>query len=186
MKVIKLHLGCGPNVKIDYINIDKYVSEIFAQEFNVKDYNVLNLPFADHTVSEILAEHLVEHLSFSEESEFFQECFRLLVSGGSLKIEVPDIEWVFSSFLSAPDDFIDFYEVGSKEHYFGNGPLPTNRWGILTTHIYGNQNGLGQFHKNCYTKSKIEKISKLVGFRKVTIDVAFNKGTQVLKAHFIK
>ena len=178
---MRIHLGCGNNVKEGYLNIDKYV----VGE-GIENYDILSLPFALGSVDEILAEHLVEHLSFEEESSFFSEMYRLLSPGGVLRIEVPDLEWVLKKFLNAKDEFQEFYQVGAIDHYFGNGPACDNRWGLLTTAIWGNQNGNGQFHKNGYTRSKLLAIQKLVGFSSIEVKVNFNKGTQVLVADFKK
>ena len=56
----------------------------------------------------------------------------------------------------------------------------------MSTAIWGNQNGVGQFHKNDYTKLKIEKISKMSDIEKVTVSFGFNKEMQVLKSTMIK
>jgi len=178
---MKLHLGCGKNVLDGYVNVDKYVTGE-----NIRNMDILKLPWGDEEVDEILAEHVVEHLSFSEEGIFFAEAYRLLKPGGMLSVEVPDIEWVLVEFIKQSDNFIDFYQAGSLDHYFGNGPTSDNRWGILTTHIWGNQNGEGQFHKNGYTEKKIKRIARLIGFSNVVIEHDFKKGTQVLICKFNK
>lgn len=172
---IKLHIGCGNNILDGFINIDKYVKDEKVYEFDI-----LNLPFKDSTVEEILAEHVLEHLSFAEEKLFFLEARRVLVAGGILKVEVPDMEWVFYEFCKQKDFFVDFYQVGSIDHYFGNGLENNNRWGVLTTHIWGNQNGNGQFHKNGYTEQKLLRIKQLLGFSACSVSKDFKKKTQVL------
>lgn len=178
---MKIHLGCGNNLLDGYLNIDKYV-----KADGVMNLDIFNLPFDDGEAELVLAEHLVEHLSFDEERKFFYEMFRILKPNGVLKIEVPDFEWVVEKFIESRDEFNTFYKVGVDNHYFGNGPECDNRWGILTTAIWGNQNGEGQFHKNGYTKTKIESIGKLVGFNRVKIETGFNKGTQILIAKLTK
>ncbi len=178
---MKLHIGCGKNFLADYVNIDAYV-----KGDGIKNWDILNLPIEENSIIEVLAEHVVEHLSFADEEKFFREMYRVLHSAGKLKIEVPDVEWVFQKFVSGKDDFKDFYQTGSLDHYFGNGKDTEQRWSLLATAIWGNQNGEGQFHKNGYTKSKIENISKIIGFKEVAVSFGFNKGTQVLKAVMIK
>ena len=178
---MKLHLGCGLNVKPGYVNIDAYVDAD-----GVMSGNILDLPYENESVREILAEHLVEHLSFVEEKLFFHESLRLLEPGGKLRLEVPDMEWLCQMFLDGEDRFTDFYQVGSEDHYFGNGRDETQRWGIKTTHFWGNQNGTGQFHRNGYTQKKLESIAKLCGFRSITVQKNYNKGAQVLIAEYIK
>lgn len=178
---MKLHIGCGKNILSGYVNIDAFVKSI-----GVENWDILQLPIEDNSASEVLAEHVVEHLSFAEEERFFREMFRILRYQGKLKIEVPDMEWVLEKFVSGIDDFKDFYQIGSLDHYFGNGRDVSHRWSLLTTAIWGNQNGEGQYHKNGYTKAKLAKIAQMIGFKEIVISAGFNKGTQVLKAEFSK
>lgn len=178
---MKLHLGCGSKVLKGWTNIDAFVKseEIF-------NWDILSLPIESESIDEVLAEHLVEHLGFAEEPLFFREMYRVLKADGTLKVEVPDMEWVFEEFINGEDYFKDFYQAGAVDHYFGNGRETNNRWSLLTTAIWGNQNGAGQFHKNGYTERKLERIAKMVGFSDIRVEKAFNKGTQVLIATFKK
>jgi len=178
---MKLHIGSGLNLKDGYTNVDKFVTHP-----DIENWDILNLPVEDSCVEFVLAEHLAEHLTFAEEKQFFYEMFRVLKPHGTLRIEVPDIEWVLKAFISAKDNFQDFYKVGAVDHYFGNGLPIDNRWSLLTTAIWGNQNGEGQFHKNGYTLAKLESISKIVGFKSFSKEIDFKKGTQVIIADFTK
>lgn len=178
---MKLHIGCGQNILEGFQNVDKYLHDP-----RITNWDILNLPLAENTVEMILAEHLAEHLTFAEEEIFFKETHRVLKPNGILKIEVPDIEWVLRAFIEAKDEFKAFYKVGSVDHYFGNGLGIDNRWSLLTTAIWGNQNGEGQFHKNGYTVKKFEAIKELIGFRSLEIQLDFKKGTQVIIATMTK
>lgn len=178
---MKLHLGCGKNIKEGYINIDKYV------EFpGVEKLDIFNLPYADNSVDEILSEHLVEHIGFKDEEKFWTECARVLKPGGKLITETPDMEWLCKQFLEAEDSLTEFYKVGAKDHYFGNGKSIEHRWGMITTHFFGNQNGDGQFHYNGYTKQKLIRIADMLGFGTCTVMKIFNKGAQALVATMTK
>jgi predicted SAM-dependent methyltransferase len=178
---LKLHLGCGRKLLDGYVNIDKYV----VGE-GIINLDILDLPYEESSVTEIVAEHVLEHIAFEHEKKFLEGAHQILKKGGVLKIEVPDLERVLTQFLQQKDDFKDFYQVGAVDHYFGNGIEPNNRWGILTTHIWGNQNGDGQFHKNGYTEEKLRAIGSILGFSKTIIKKDFNKGTQVLVVEFEK
>src|SRR5438876_997559 len=59
---MKLHLGCGPNVIEGYVNIDK-----FTVGDGIANHDILDLPYPDDSVDEILAEHVVEHMPFADE-----------------------------------------------------------------------------------------------------------------------
>jgi len=178
---MKLHLGCGKNIKPDYTNIDAYV-----KDERIVNADILNLAYDDNSVDEILAEHMFEHIPFKDEERLFKECFRLLKKGGKLRIEVPDMEWLCKQFLEAEDDFKSFYQVGAVDHYFGNNKSIEQRWGMITTHFFGNQNGGGQFHYNGYTKQKLMKIATLVGFSSCEVIKIMNKGAQALVAVYTK
>lgn len=178
---MKIHLGCGPNIKEGYINIDAYYDHP-----EVENYDIFNLPYENESVDEILSEHLIEHIKFKYEEQFWNETFRVLKPGGKLIVETPDLEWLCKVFVENADDFKEFYKVGHKDHYFGNGRSVEHRWGILTTHFFGNQNGEGQFHYNGFTKQKLLKIADLIGFSDCEVMKIFNKGAQALVATYTK
>lgn len=178
---MKLHLGCGKNIKPEYINVDGYV-----ELPGVEKLDILNLPYEDESVDEILTEHMVEHIPFKDEEKFWRECFRLLKKGGKLTVEAPDMEWLCEQFLKAEDSFDEFYKVGAADHYFGHGKSIEHRWGMITTHFFGNQNGGGQFHYNGYTKQKFIDIGKIMGFSDCQVAKILNKGAQAIVANYTK
>tara|TARA_B110000046_G_scaffold175987_1_gene201157 strand:- start:599 stop:1135 length:537 start_codon:yes stop_codon:yes gene_type:complete len=178
---MKLHLGCGPNIKEGYINIDGFVDGE-----GVVKMDILNMKYSDNSVEEILSEHVFEHIPFKDEERLFNECFRLLKPGGQMIVETPDMEWLCKQFIDGKDDFNSFYQVGSGNHYFGHGRDTDQRWGMITTHFFGNQNGRGQFHYNGYTKGKFMSISSMLGFKNCSVETLFNKGAQAIRATFTK
>jgi hypothetical protein len=56
------------------------------------------------------------------------------------------------------------------------------RWGILQTMFFGNQNGAGQYHRSAYTEGKLRSIARLLGFQSIAVETVFNKGGQALRA----
>jgi len=180
-RAIKVNVGCGPNILDGYVNID-----VVPKHETVQEGSLTALPFADDSVDEILAEHIFEHLSFEEEPAAWNECARVLRAGGKLIMEVPDFEWVCRTFLDAKDEFREFYRTGSLDHYFGNGRALDQRWSIVTTMFFGNQNGAGQYHKTAYTLGKIEAIAALKGFTTADVKLYDNKGGQAIRATLIK
>lgn len=178
---MKINVGCGPNLLDGYENID-----LFPQNERVKKGTLTEMPFADGSADEILAEHIFEHMDFREEPKAWQECYRVLKTGGRLVMEVPDFEWVCRTFLAAQDDFKDFYQVGAIDHYFGNGRALDQRWSIVTTMIFGNQNGGGQYHKTGYTEAKIRKIAAMMNFSVDSMKFYDNKGGQAIRVTLIK
>jgi len=82
--MIKLNLGCGRDIKEEYINIDfksaKGVNMILDLNKNV-------LPFEDNSVDEILCSHVLEHLV--DPYSFMEECHRVLKEGGIICVKLP-------------------------------------------------------------------------------------------------
>lgn len=180
---IKLNLGCASRLLDGYVNIDqddidavrkRYPNIEFPVDAHIFTFDVFNLPYKDATVSEIIADGFLEHLSFSDEKRIFEEISRVLKPGGKLNFSVPDFEAVVKLWLEAEDNWLDFYrsdkESIEKQHWFGNYSYSTNnRWGYLTAMLYGSQHGEGQYHKNCYTPSKIHALLGKMGFAQIDI-----------------
>ncbi len=199
---IKLNLGCASNILDGYINIDqdtfeeiksRYPNKTFNPECVVYNYDVFNLPYDDDSVDEILADGFIEHLSFIDEKRMFMEVKRVLKKGGLFEFSVPNFEKVVRLWLEAEDDWQDFYRLDDdaidKCHWFGTYTYePKNRWGYLTAQLYGSQHGDGQYHKNCYTKNKIEKIFNFLQFDSVSIEEFNWKGDRdpMLRSKVIK
>lgn len=82
---MKLHIGCGFNMKQDYINID---SDPILKPDIVRDIE-RGLPFSDHTVEEIVIEHTLEHVNPKMIHFVMFEFWRVLKHNGLLKVVVP-------------------------------------------------------------------------------------------------
>lgn len=175
---VRLHIGCGAHVLPGWVNVDR-VARVAGV---VTDLNLTDLPYDDASVEEILAEHVLEHLSFAEEALAWPEMARVLRPGGRLTIEVPDFEWVCERFLAAHDEWRAFYVVGHADHYAGCGTKLDQRWGILQTMFFGNQNGEGQFHRSAYTECKLRALARHTGFAAISVERRFAKGGQALRA----
>jgi ubiquinone/menaquinone biosynthesis C-methylase UbiE len=179
MKKIRLNLGCASRPLKNYINVDqdnlsnikkRYPNLNIIKRFNIYNYNIFKLPFKNSTVDEIRADALIEHLTFSEERKFFYEIDRVIKKGGFIRLSTVDFEKTVKQWLKAEDNWIDFHkdnDLAIKQNYwFGTYTYkPKNRWGYLTATFYGSQKGKGQFHKNCYTKKKLESICKKLNFK---------------------
>ena len=176
---IQLNIGCGENILPGYVNLDRdsieeikkrYPQRRFPEDTHIYNYNVFDLPYEDGSVDLVKADSFLEHLSFIEESKFFFEIQRILKVGGVFEFSVPDFEKVVTMWLKASDEWKDFYRNDEEairiNHWFGQYTYTTDsRWGYLTAIIFGNQNGEGQMHKNCYTVGKICAILKKLHFK---------------------
>ena len=84
---LKLNLACGLDYRDGYVNADLYplpnakVDAVF---------DVSSIPYADNTVDEIIASHIIEHFDVYESRKILQEWHRVLKPGGKLIVETPD------------------------------------------------------------------------------------------------
>ena len=176
---VRLNIGCGGRINIDMDTLEqirtRYPNQTFSDDLIVVQYDIFNLPYEDGSIDEVRSEGLIEHLSFKDEPRFFYEVVRVLKPGGILYLSTVDFEMAAKQWLEADDDWKDFYrdddEAILKQHWFGTYTYePKNRWGYLTATFYGSQNGLGQFHTNCYSDAKLRAVCKKIGLDVVTID----------------
>jgi ubiquinone/menaquinone biosynthesis C-methylase UbiE len=81
---LKINMGCGEKTYSDYINLDK----IKLPNVNVVwDLEKSPLPFKDNSVSEILCEHIVEHVN--NFIPLMEEFHRICKNEAVIKIAAP-------------------------------------------------------------------------------------------------
>lgn len=134
-----LHFGCDQNrLPAPWENFDL--------EVDIRK----PLPFAIGSASVILAEHVIEHVSFKEGLAFLRECWRVLEPGGTLRLAFPDI------LNEIP---IEEYRVGFEKFYTHQLNCQEDVWlSILTDWA----------HESCWTMQMGIRVLKAVGFEVVT------------------
>lgn len=90
MSDLKLHLGCGANIKQGWVNVD------YLGAPGVDVIADLTKPFTWCTekVSHIFTEHMIEHIAPKQQDEFLRCCFNVLGQGGKIRISCPDINFI--------------------------------------------------------------------------------------------
>lgn len=81
-----MHFGCGARATPGWINIDAFDQPGLTIRWDVRD----RLPCPDGVAKRIYTEHMLEHLEFDDAQRFIRELYRLLASGGRIRIGVPD------------------------------------------------------------------------------------------------
>ena len=81
---LRLCLGAGTRPLEGYVNCDLYPHAGIDCAFDL----MAPWPFKDHSVSEIYASHVLEHLP--KYDAFFREAWRVLEDGGRCRIRVPE------------------------------------------------------------------------------------------------
>lgn len=93
---MKLHLGCGKVVIPGWINVDKAPSTqawekvpTLVDKISSVDLR-FSWPWPDSAVTHITISHFLGHLSSEAKFHVIQECFRVLQSGGLIRLTEDD------------------------------------------------------------------------------------------------
>ena len=101
MTEIKLNIGAGSTVIEGFTPIDRKLgTEAFP------------LPYANDSVDEIRASHILEHFTFGDAQKAMEEWSRVLKPGGRIRISVPDVDKVLKD--ETPHRL--FYLMGGQMH----------------------------------------------------------------------
>lgn len=98
--MIKLNLGCGKDLKEEYINLD--IVDYGGNQ--VHDLNSFPYPFEENYFDEIYASHILEHLNNFHDS--ISEIYRILKPNGILIVYAPF--FLNTKFFGEPDHKIPF------------------------------------------------------------------------------
>ena len=98
-KDLKLNVGCGPNAKPGWVNIDLNQEAEFPYDIR------RGLPIADESCSIVYSEHFFEHLSYEHASLFVRESYRVLQPGGLFRVVFPDFQAIFRAYLNHDADY---------------------------------------------------------------------------------
>jgi predicted SAM-dependent methyltransferase len=88
--VRKLQLGAGQNIMEGWLSTDLSPRQKGALYLDVRK----RFPFENETFNYILAEHLIEHLTYKGGLSLLRECLRVLKPGGKIRVATPDLDIV--------------------------------------------------------------------------------------------
>jgi predicted SAM-dependent methyltransferase len=87
--VAKLQLGAGDRPRDGWLNTDLHGygrSELVYLDVRKR------FPLPDASFDFVYSEHMLEHLSYAEGQRCLRECFRVLKSGGRIRVATPSLE----------------------------------------------------------------------------------------------
>ena len=90
----KLHLGCGTNLLTGWLNtdLDPHRSARTTMHLDA----TRRFPFKDGTFDYVFSEHMIEHISYADGVRMLSECYRVLRSGGTVRISTPDLRFLIA------------------------------------------------------------------------------------------
>lgn len=143
----RLHLGCGDKYLPGFINIDV---NCFRKSDMWLDLRY-GLPFTDNSVQFIYCSHTLEHFYPDELQVILKECYRVLITGGGLRIVVPNLRSAIKAYMER------------KYEWFGDWPRSyESMGGRFSNFIIAD----GQ-HLNAFDFGYFEEVLKEVNFSKV-------------------
>lgn len=159
----KLILGSGARRIKDWINLE--LNPVYEKDIWYDFRN--RLPFADNSIRMIYSSHVFEHLFIHELKKVLQECRRVLMPGGILRVCVPSLEKYVEAYLKKDETFIywDPKELNPFEDF-----------------SYGAKFSRALFldgaHKNFFDFGSFEFILDKMGFQKVS-ETEFQKSSMI-------
>jgi predicted SAM-dependent methyltransferase len=91
----RLNLGCGNRLLPGWTNVDFVSRSPSVQQHDLSK----GIPFADNTFDLVYHSHVLEHFSKGQGLTFIEECYRVLVPGGYIRVVVPDLEMIAKLYL---------------------------------------------------------------------------------------
>jgi len=152
-KDLKLHFGCGSNIKDGYVNIDLNNKADLSLDLRER------LPFLTDSCSMIYSEHFLEHIGYPDDAMFFlRECYRILRPGGTFSVGVPDTEWPIRAYAGDP-----YYEDWFK--YVKENAYP--KWITTKMECVNHSFRQGDEHKFAYDFETLKNALEVAGFSEV-------------------
>jgi len=99
---LKLHIGCGTDLKPGWVNID-----LFEETADLRlDLREL-FPFPTASVTIIHSEHFLDHLDFPDEVEhILRESYRVLVPMGAFSVGIPEAGGLMAAYARGERDIL--------------------------------------------------------------------------------
>src|SRR6266481_6364956 len=121
-KMDRLNLGCGPNAPANWVNVDgSWNGWLSSHVYLRKILNALGiisenslaaqwivqplvhdltrpLPFKENSIAVIYGAHVLEHLYLADAQRLLVECKRVLRPGGLIRLVVPDLRSMVTTY----------------------------------------------------------------------------------------
>lgn len=158
---IKIDIGCGTNPTPGYVACDARALKNVAHVF---DFGTARWPFKDNTVSEIIMQHSIEHISYRRLPFVLGEARRVLALGGKLIIRTPDLRFMIDGYLSGKitKEYPPDQEFIAQN--FGGDPnnLTPGWWTVLK--LFSGQDYPGNEHRFCFDFETLASVLASQGF----------------------
>ena len=167
---LRVHLGCGPELKNGWLNIDLNlhrnipVAEKPSPQTLFIDYDLRlgSLPLESGSAAYFYSSHFLEHLEYQAGVRLMRDCHRILRSGGIFRAALPDFGKMFRAYIER--DHNHFSLVDLLEWLPDREPETVSLIDNVNLGVY--QRGE---HKCIYDEEKILLVLRRIGFASVEI-----------------
>lgn len=151
---------------------------------NIVAHNLINgIPYPDNTFDVVYHSHVLEHIDKSNAFDALLENYRVLKLGGTLRVCVPDLEFIVKNYLhsleisrasgldicESHDEAIGLLlEQSVRREAFGSSQQPRPRRSI-ENFLLGDARSRGETHQWMYDTVNLGSLLRKVGFSQITI-----------------
>jgi hypothetical protein len=170
-KDLKLHLGCGSELKSGWLNVDLNLNGTVPEidpglapdtRFILYDLRSGKLPLADESCSIVYSSHFLEHLEYRQGLRLMRDCHRVLQPQGTFRAGLPAFRQSFRKYVDGDHAHFNLYSIYDVRPELD--PATTTLVDHINYGVY--QNGE---HKFIYDEEKICLVLRSIGFGSVSI-----------------
>jgi predicted SAM-dependent methyltransferase len=165
-RALKIHLGCGSDIKAGWINIDLSLGHLPKLNNGLSSDTVFinhdlrsGLPLEDGSCKFIYSSHFFEHLEYQDGLKLMRDCYRVLEPRGVFRIVLPDIVALFEAYRRRDESYFELLD-----NFLESRVEPETKTQIDYVNFGVYQAGE---HKYIYDEEKLMKVLYNVGYTSV-------------------
>jgi SAM-dependent methyltransferase len=170
-KNLRLHLGCGPDIRDGWVNIDLTKPQKQATATYIQYDLRRGLPLAENTCQYIYSSHFFEHLVYRHGVALMKDCYHALQPGGIFRIALPHFGRLFEAYVQKDVAYFDLVDIFKWYPDVEPGTETILDW--VRFGVYDVGGGAG--HKCLYDPEKTIRLLKHLGYKTVS-EVEFQEG----------
>lgn len=169
--MLKLHLGCGSDIRDGYINIDfteirpafsRKGTEFFTHDLSKGLPKVSFMKEVIKDIDEIYSSHFWEHLTYDEGMNLLRDCFAALKPGGEFRMALPKVREACEAYLKGDNDYFHGLAGIYQQGY-------DTKTACIVDFLQESFHQRGE-HKSIIDQEKACKMMQAVGFERVKTD----------------
>ena len=159
---LKLHLGCGSDVRPGWVNLDLAPAHLEPTPnalFIAYDLR-LDLPLRDNCCRLVYSSHFLEHLDLHHGVQMLRECHRVLRPGGVLRLCLPNFGALLKAYAAGDESYHELIAIREAMPEIE----PQTETFVDHVNFAAHQNGE---HKWIFDEEKIGLLLRHTGFSSV-------------------